>query len=144
MKVTSSNFQQSVGYYLELADNGQEVEITKKRPFRQYIDKGYETSKKFIIKNLCYKSQQIIKQKLYIDAKSQLQSTAQEIFRITPTYELVSSEGPDHDKIFTMALVIGEHKLTSGSGKSKQEAEQAAAEKALLKWDEIVKQVSVD
>jgi len=51
---------------------------------------------------------------------------------ITPTYELMDQSGPDHDKTFVVAAYLGREKIAAGEGRSKQEAEQAAAEKALV------------
>ena len=65
------------------------------------------------------------------DFKSQLQEHLQADAGPTPKYELVSVEGPDHHRLFTMAVRIGETVLASGEGSSKQRAEQAAACAAL-------------
>ncbi len=104
-----------------------------------YLSEGYEESKKFIIENICYKSDEIISERLDIDAKSKLQEIAQESTKITPNYSLVGSSGPDHNKTFEMAVNIGEYEFGRGTGKSKQDAEQSAAKEALLKWDKLVK-----
>ena len=50
----------------------------------------------------------------------------------TPTYKLVDQSGPDHDKKFLIAAYVGNEKIAHGEGKSKQEAEQDAAQKALV------------
>ncbi len=50
---------------------------------------------------------------------------------MTPTYELISQEGPDHDRIFTIGVYLKSEKVAEGKGRSKQEGEQDAAEKAL-------------
>ncbi|MEI6553944.1 MAG: putative dsRNA-binding protein, partial [bacterium] len=50
---------------------------------------------------------------------------------LTPSYKLVKEVGPDHNKIFTVSVTVGEEEITEGEGKSKQEAEQKAAEGAL-------------
>ena len=65
------------------------------------------------------------------DFKSQLQEHLQADGGTTPRYELVSMEGPDHHRVFTMAVRCGEAVLASGEGSSKQRAEQAAAQTAL-------------
>ena len=65
------------------------------------------------------------------DFKSQLQELLQADAGPTPEYEFVSVEGPDHHRLFTMAVRIGETVLASGEGSSKQRAEQAAAQAAL-------------
>ena len=65
------------------------------------------------------------------DFKSQLQEHLQADAGPTPEYEFVSVEGPDHHRLFTMAVRVGETVLASGEGSSKQRAEQAAACAAL-------------
>ncbi len=65
------------------------------------------------------------------DFKSQLQEHLQADAGPTPEYEFVSVEGPDHHRLFTMAVRVGERVLASGEGSSKQRAEQAAACAAL-------------
>ena len=51
----------------------------------------------------------------------------------TPVYQVTNENGPDHDKIFTVEVLINNKTIASGSGKSKQQAQQDAAEKALEK-----------
>ena len=65
------------------------------------------------------------------DYKTQLQEITQARLKVTPSYLLESEEGPDHDKTFFMRVVIGERVLAHGSGKSKKEAQQEAARKAI-------------
>ena len=95
----------------------------------------HEKSKEFIVTNICHKTESIINDRLDIDAKSKLQELSQETVRITPTYNLIGATGPDHNKTFEMAVLIGEYEFGRGSGKSKQEAEQSAATMALKSWD---------
>lgn len=102
-----------------------------------YLDSGYATAEAFITKNISYKSDAIVNERLDIDAKSKLQELAQEITRITPSYVFVGSEGPDHNKTFEMAVYIGDHEFGRGKGKSKQEAEQQAASLGIENWDEL-------
>ena len=65
------------------------------------------------------------------DHKSQLQEQLQAERGVTPVYELVSEQGPDHAKTFAISVVAGDAVLASGEGSSKQRAEQAAARAAL-------------
>lgn len=96
-----------------------------------YLDQGYDAAARFIGGTLFAKADDIVKNRLWQDAKSSFQEMSQEKFGTTPHYELMGEEGPDHDKRFTSAVFIGEREIARGEGKSKQEAEQAAAEKAL-------------
>ena len=96
-----------------------------------YLDSGYETARDFIAVQLFHKTDDVVANRLWQDAKSKLQEISQELLGFTPTYEMVSQSGPDHDKKFIVAAHLGAERVATGEGKSKQEAEQAAAEKAL-------------
>lgn len=96
-----------------------------------YLDSGYEPAKNFIADQLFHKTDEVVEKRLWQDAKSRLQELAQERFGITPTYELLNQSGPDHDKRFVVSANIGNEKIAAGEGRSKQEAEQDAAQKAL-------------
>ena len=96
-----------------------------------YLDSGYETAKKFIADQLFHKTEEVVEKRLWQDAKSKLQEIAQEKNGITPTYQVMSQAGPDHDKTFLVGAFIGQEKVATGEGRSKQEAEQDAAQKAL-------------
>jgi len=99
-----------------------------------YLDQGFDAARIFIEKNLIVNLKKIIAEKLYIDPKSNFQELTQEREGITPRYELVSEEGPDHDKKFTIAVLVGEKKWGEGKGASKQLAQQSAAANALKKY----------
>jgi len=98
-----------------------------------YLDQGYESACSFVGKNILPKIGEIISQKLWIDAKSLFQEKAQEVERVTPSYKIISESGPDHEKVFTVGVLLGNKIIGEGSGSSKQEAEQEAARKALEK-----------
>ena len=96
-----------------------------------YLDQGYDAAQKFISDNLFPKIEKIVAERLWQDAKSTFQEKAQEEYSVTPSYELVSEVGPDHDKKFIVAAMIKDEAVAQGEGRSKQEAEQAAARKAI-------------
>ncbi len=98
-----------------------------------YLDSGVEPVKKFLETYLFPRAKDIVEKKTYIDYKSLLQETIQQESRISPTYQVVKSEGPDHAKTFWIEATANGRVLGSGMGKSKQEAEQAAAAAALEK-----------
>lgn len=102
-----------------------------------YIDGGYENACLFIGKNILPKISEIISKKLWIDAKSLFQEKAQEFEGVTPSYKIINESGPDHDKIFTVGVFLGDKMISDGKGASKQTAEQEAAGKALEEknWD---------
>lgn len=101
-----------------------------------YVDQGYEVAKEFIATHLFPKTERIVEKRLWQDPKSRFQELAQEHVSITPTYETVAQVGPDHDRVFTVAVYLNKEKVAEGNGRAKQEAEQAAAEKAIevKKW----------
>lgn len=96
-----------------------------------YLDAGYEVAKKFIGKQLFHKTEEVVAKRLWQDAKSRFQELSQEKTGITPSYQMLDQSGPDHDKRFVVGAFIGETKIAQGEGRSKQEAEQDAAQKAL-------------
>ncbi len=99
-----------------------------------YLDQGFDVVSTFLHAQLFTEIDDILTNKLYKDAKSHLQEVVQALGFDTPTYEVVAAEGPDHDKQFTVNVVVDEKIVGTGVGKSKQRAQQAAAEKALTKY----------
>ncbi len=98
-----------------------------------YLDQGYEAAAGFISNKITsfIDIEDIVANKSWIDAKSRFQEKAQEKVGITPAYKTLKEIGPDHDKSFTLGVFLGDTQIATGSGPSKQEAEQKAAEKAL-------------
>ncbi len=96
-----------------------------------YLDQGYAAADKFIVRTLLPKTEEIVNKKLWRDAKSLVQEKAQEFVQYTPQYKVLSEAGPDHDKHFTVGIYFAKDLIAEGKGKSKQEAEQAAALQAL-------------
>lgn len=101
-----------------------------------FLDQGYVQAADFCEQFILVKFDQLVSQGKDRDHKSYFQEKAQEVDNITPHYELVSESGPDHDKVFVVALIVGENKMSEGKGSSKQRAEQDAAKAAILlrKW----------
>lgn len=97
------------------------------------LDGGYTVAQKFIEDFIIADLTKIIADQSFIDAKSLLQEKSQEKFNITPHYAVVSEEGPDHNKLFEVAVLIESKEYARGKGSSKQKAEQDAANKALDK-----------
>jgi ribonuclease-3 len=71
------------------------------------------------------------------DHKTQLQELAQGRWREMPRYEVVDERGPDHAKVFTVAVLLGDRILAEAEGHSKKTAEQRAACRALAKLEEL-------
>ncbi len=96
-----------------------------------YLDGGYDGAKSFIEKFVMAKLEEVVEKGLYKDAKSLLQEKTQASQKITPIYKVISEEGPDHKKVFTVGVYLSDKLIASGQGMSKQDAEVEAAKKAL-------------
>jgi ribonuclease III len=101
-----------------------------------FLDLGIETCRNYLSTYLFPYAQELVDNKAYIDYKSHLQELVQEHTKESPVYRVVKSEGPDHDKTFWMEVISEKQILGQGKGKSKQEAEQAAALDALEKLNQ--------
>jgi ribonuclease III len=96
-----------------------------------YEDAGYEPCKVFITRFVLNHLPEILDKKLYRDAKSLLQEMAQDKVGITPTYQVLEEWGPDHARNFKVGIFLGKEMIGEGSGLSKQDAQQEAAEAGL-------------
>ena len=101
-----------------------------------FLDGGLEEANKFIEKTIIPEIEEKVKDDSWKDAKSTLQEKSQDILKVTPRYEIKSETGPDHDRTFVVSVYLGEEEIAEAEGKSKQNAEQGAAEIALKvkKW----------
>lgn len=120
----------------EAKDNGRARQVILANTFESiigaiYLDQGFVAARDFIIKHLGRRVESIISERRWQDAKSFFQEQAQAISEVTPNYEVLEETGPDHNKTFTVGLYLGQELVTTGAGRSKQEAEQAAARRAL-------------
>jgi ribonuclease-3 len=95
-----------------------------------YLDSGLSTAQEFISTHLLTPAQidRILTHKLFKDFKSLLQETVQAQGQPTPTYKLLGQSGPDHNKLFTVAVLVADKTLGQGTGKSKQEAQNRQKE----------------
>lgn len=94
-----------------------------------YLDGGFANAKEFIREKILKNAEQ---RELFFDSKTILQEIVQnEDNKQKIRYKLISEEGPDHNKSFTMALYIGNKMLSQGVGKTKKSAEQEAAMQAI-------------
>jgi len=98
-----------------------------------YLDQGIKSAKKFVVKFMISKLDDILENELYLDPKSKFQEIAQEKTKITPNYKLIKASGPDHEKIFKIGLYLEEELISTGKGFSKHEAQMEAAKKGLKK-----------
>lgn len=100
-----------------------------------YLERGYEDADKFITKHITSKLESILESGSWRDPKSHLQEVSQRIDGHTPSYKVLEEVGPDHDKIFTLGVYVGDKLMGKGSGSSKQNAQQEAAKAALKAYE---------
>ena len=96
-----------------------------------YLDQGYDSAERFIAANVFTKIDEIVKNRLWQDSKSAFQERAQELEGATPNYSVLREIGPDHGKVFVVGAYIRGMLVAQGEGRSKQDAEQAAARAGL-------------
>ena len=96
-----------------------------------YLEKGYDVAANFIAKNILSKLDGILETESWRDPKSHLQEVSQSIDGMTPQYRVIEEVGPDHEKIFTLGVYVGNELMGTGTGHSKQIAQQQAATAAL-------------
>lgn len=100
-----------------------------------YLEKGYKAAEQFINKHILSKLDDILESGSWRDPKSHLQEVSQRVDNMTPAYRVLSEEGPDHDKLFTLGVFVGDKMMGKGSGSSKQNAQQEAARAALEAYE---------
>ncbi|NLG37797.1 MAG: ribonuclease III [Clostridiales bacterium] len=98
-----------------------------------YLDQGIETARTFVLRMLQEDIAQAMERKGVPDAKSMLQELLQTDGPVRIAYETTGEQGPPHDRTFTVTLFVGDHPVSTASGKSKKQAEQNAANIALKK-----------
>ncbi|MBN2039482.1 MAG: ribonuclease III [Spirochaetes bacterium] len=96
-----------------------------------YLDSGLKESKRYILSLLKSHIERIDKLSYLRDPKTALQEYVQGKFKERPVYEVIDESGPDHNKQFTVKLVIKGEEISQGTGSSKRKAEMDAAKKIL-------------
>lgn len=104
-----------------------------------FFDFGFDRAYQFVsdtlfLNNLNY----IVQNKLYLAPKTRLQEYVQAKYKIIPVYKVIETAGPEHSKTFKIEVMIHGKKYGTGSGKSKKDAEELAAKKALEKIESLV------
>lgn len=97
-----------------------------------YLDHGYDVAKNFILKTLSAIIEESGTEKKDTDYKTQLQEYVQKNYPGEIKYEVTNDWGPDHDKVFEVELFINSKSYGRATGKSKKEAQQKAASRALI------------
>ena len=95
-----------------------------------YLDGGFANAKEFILR---FVLNDIEHKKLFFDSKTIFQEMVQGNIPGEISYHMVGEEGPDHDKIFSAEVWIGEKSMGTGTGRTKKAAEQMAAYQAICK-----------
>ena len=94
-----------------------------------YLDGGFANAKEFIHRFILT---DIEHKQLFFDSKTILQEIVQSNFKEPVSYELLGEKGPDHNKVFEVAVRIGDDRYGVGSGRTKKAAEQEAAYQSIL------------
>ena len=96
-----------------------------------FIDSGMALARKIVLEQLKPELEEIQASGFTVDSKSELQHLAQTQYHEIPRYTLISSEGPDHAKLFTVEVSVGDQEMGRGQGRNKKQAELNAARQAL-------------
>lgn len=96
-----------------------------------YLDQGMKRARAWVHRFLEQREEQMARHYGPRDPKTMLQEYVQGRLHITPAYRVIREEGPDHAKIFTVQVLVGDQVWGEGAGPSKREAEKAAADAAL-------------
>ena len=130
-----------LGQYLVLG-RGEEMSGGRERPSNlagalealigaAFIDSVMALASKIVLEQLKPELDEIQASGFTVDSKSELQHLAQTQYHEIPRYTLVSSEGPDHAKLFTVEVSVGDREMGRGQGRNKKQAELNAARQAL-------------
>jgi ribonuclease-3 len=99
-----------------------------------YLEGGLDTARRFILRHWEPRSRALRTARR--DPKTELQEWAHQAAGVVPIYTLDNREGPDHDPLFTVSVQVGKYPPATGVGRSKREAEQAAAA-AILRREKV-------
>lgn len=100
-----------------------------------YLERGYNDAEAFISKHILSKLEDILATGSWRDPKSHLQEVSQRVDNHTPVYRVLEEVGPDHDKVFTLGVYVGDMLMGKGTGPNKQFAQQQAARAALIAYE---------
>ncbi len=96
-----------------------------------FLDGGIEKARGFINATILENQNEFVGCQGFKDAKSMLQEFMQEKYKVSPDYRILDEQGPDHDKVYTAGVFLNGEQVANGTGRSKQEAEKDAAQKAI-------------
>jgi len=132
-----------LGNYLYLG-KGEEASGGRKKPANLsdafeaiiaaiFLDRGMAVTRELVLRLLAKELGQVMGRGGGVDYKSQLQEMIQSKYRSSPAYRTIQATGPDHDRLFTVEVMLGGKVMGKGSGKSKKLAETDAARDALAR-----------
>ena len=132
-----------LGNYLYLG-KGEEASGGRKKPANLsgafeaiiaaiFLDQGMAVTRELVLRLLAEELEQVMGRGGGVDCKSQLQELIQSKYRSSPAYRTIQATGPDHDRLFTVEVLLGDKVLGKGWGKSKKLAETDAARDALAR-----------
>ncbi len=98
-----------------------------------YFDSQFQYVSHFIVEHFCASALEISRDSVKENYKAQLQQLTQGRAQGTPIYSVQDVQGPPHDPLFNVAVLVGNKIIADGSGRSKKTAEQAAARAAVEK-----------
>ena len=98
-----------------------------------FLDQGLDAAREFVVRSLQLDEAELLRDTSLRNYKAELQELFQKAGKPLPDYRVISEEGPDHDKTFTVSVFSGKTSIGCGTGKTKKEAEQSAAEDALIR-----------
>jgi ribonuclease III len=102
-----------------------------------YLDQGLEAVESWVETLIAPALEAILAASSHKDAKSEFQIWSQARYNVTPHYKVAAAEGPDHAKIFTVQVLVGDEIWGMGEGRSKQAAAQAAAAIAMARAEDM-------
>lgn len=102
-----------------------------------YLDGGLEKAREFISRTILINVEATLEEGSHRNYKSILQETLQARYKVPPRYRVTYTTGPDHARRFTVKVTLKGNVLGVGSGTSKKQAEQRAAESALGRLNEL-------
>jgi len=100
-----------------------------------FLDAGYEVASRVVENLFARRFSFALRDRQGGDYKSRLQEHLQGRYGATPRYRELQVEGPPHERVYTAVVEFEERELARGRGRTKKEAEQAAARKALTDFD---------
>lgn len=102
-----------------------------------YLDGGMDVAREFVEKKILVNVAATVEERTHRNYKSLLQETLQARYKTPPRYKVTYTTGPDHARRFTVKVTLRGKILGVGSGTSKKQAEQRAAESALARMDDL-------